>query len=74
MGIKKFRPTTPSRRFITTSDFSEVTASRPEKKLLAKRSGNGGRNNNGRITARHRGGGHKRRYRVIDFKRDKKEV
>ena len=74
MGIKKFRPTTPSRRFITGSDFSEVTSKRPEKSLIAKQSKNGGRNNNGRITARHRGGGHKRRYRIIDFKRDKLNV
>ena len=74
MGIKKFRPTTPSRRFITGSDFSEVTSKRPEKSLIAKQSKNGGRNNNGRITARHRGGGHKRRYRIVDFKRDKLNV
>ena len=73
MGIRKFHPTTPSRRFITGSDFSEVTSKRP-KKTIAKQNGNGGRNNNGRITARHRGGGHKRRYRIIDFKRDKLNV
>ena len=71
MGTRKFKPTTPSRRFMSGSDFSEVTKSSPEKSLLAKRSRKGGRNNRGRITARRRGGGHKRRYRVIDFKRDK---
>lgn len=74
MGTRKFRPTTPSRRFMTGSDFSEVTSSKPEKSLLAKKSAKGGRNNNGRITARHRGGGHKRRYRIVDFKRDKVDV
>ncbi len=71
MGTRKFKPTTPSRRFMSTSDFSEVTRSRPEKKLVAKQTRSGGRNNKGRITVRRRGGGHKRRYRVIDFKRDK---
>ena len=71
MGTRKFKPTTPSRRFMSTSDFSEVTRSRPEKKLVTKQTRSGGRNNKGRITVRRRGGGHKRRYRVIDFKRDK---
>lgn len=71
MGTRKFKPTTPSRRFMSVSDFEEVTASKPEKKLLGTKSRSGGRGNTGRITARHRGGGHKRRYRVIDFRRDK---
>ncbi len=71
MGIKKYRPTSPGRRFMTTSDFEEVTKSRPEKSLTAPISKTGGRNNNGRITSRHIGGGHKRRYRIIDFKRQK---
>ena len=71
MGIRKFKPTTPSRRFMSGSDFAEVTKDKPEKSLLAKRTRTGGRNNRGRITMRHRGGGHKRRYRIIDFKRDK---
>ena len=71
MGIRKFKPTTPSRRFMSGSDFSEVTKDKPEKSLLKKRTRTGGRNNRGRITMRHRGGGHKRRYRMIDFKRTK---
>jgi len=66
---KKYRPYTPSRRFMTTSDFGEVTRSEPEKSLLKPIKKSGGRNNKGRITARFRGGGHKRRYRVIDFRR-----
>jgi len=71
MGIKKYKPTTDGRRGMSVSDFAEITRSRPEKSLLSTRTGTGGRNNRGRITVRHRGGGHKRRYRVIDFKRDK---
>ena len=71
MAIRSRRPTSPGRRFQTSSDFSEITRSTPERTLLAKSSGSGGRNNYGRKTARHRGGGHKRRYRLIDFKRDK---
>lgn len=74
MGTRKFSPTSPSRRFMSSSDFSEITRSKPEKKLLAKQSRSGGRNNRGRITSRHRGGGHKRRYRVIDFRRNKEGV
>jgi len=74
MGTKKFNPTTPSRRFMSTSDFAEVTADRPEKSLVKASKRTGGRNNRGRITSRHRGGGHKKRYRVIDFKRDKTGV
>ena len=71
MGIKTFRPTTPSRRHMTVSDFSEITKFTPEKSLLDKKASNAGRNSYGRITVRHRGGGHKQKYRIIDFKRDK---
>ncbi len=71
MAIRKYKPTSPGRRFRTVSDFSEITKERPEKKLLDKQASSGGRNVHGRRTARHRGGGHKRRYRVIDFRRNK---
>ncbi len=71
MGIKKFKPITPGRRFMTVSDFAEITHSTPEKSLLRPLKKSGGRGNTGRITSRHRGGGHKRNYRVIDFKRNK---
>jgi large subunit ribosomal protein L2 len=74
MAIRKRKPTSPGRRFQTTSDFSEITKDRPERTLLAKQSGSGGRNNYGRKTARHRGGGHKRRYRIVDFRRNKDGV
>ncbi|MCP3935219.1 MAG: 50S ribosomal protein L2 [Actinomycetia bacterium] len=74
MGIRSRKPTSPGRRFQTSADFSELTTDRPEKSLLAKKSSTGGRNNNGRKTARHRGGGHKQRYRVIDFRRHKDGV
>lgn len=74
MGIKQRRPTTPSNRFTAICDFSEVTRRRPEKSLLASLNRTGGRNNLGRITSRHRGGGHKQRYRIIDFKRFKRGV
>ncbi|RLB72632.1 MAG: 50S ribosomal protein L2, partial [Deltaproteobacteria bacterium] len=74
MGIKKFKPTSDGRRHMTSSTFEEITKSRPEKSLLAPLSSSGGRNNTGRITKRHTGGGHKRRYRVVDFLRDKLEV
>lgn len=73
MPLRKYRPYTPSRRFMTTSDFAEVTSSTPEKRLLEPITKTGGRNNRGRITTRFRGGGHKRRYRVIDFRRRDKE-
>jgi large subunit ribosomal protein L2 len=71
MGIRKFRPITPGTRRRSVSDFSEVTRSTPEKSLLEPLSKSGGRNNHGHLTMRHRGGGHKRRYRRIDFKRNK---
>ncbi len=74
MGLKKYKPTSPGRRFQTVADFAEITATTPEKSLLEPLSKNGGRNNNGRITTRHQGGGHKRRYRKIDFKRNKDGV
>ena len=69
MPTKKFKPTSPGRRHMTVSDFAEVTRSEPEKSLVEPAKKTGGRNNKGRITTRHKGGGHKRRYRVIDFKR-----
>ena len=71
MAIKKFKPTSPGRRSMTGFTFDEITKTEPEKSLLAPLSGSGGRNNQGRKTARHRGGGHKRKYRIIDFRRDK---
>ncbi|NIM18650.1 MAG: 50S ribosomal protein L2 [Candidatus Latescibacteria bacterium] len=74
MGIKKFKPTTPTLRYRTVSDFSDVTRSKPERSLLEPLKRSGGRNNAGRITIRHRGGGHKQRYRKIDFKRNKLDV
>ncbi len=74
MAIRKRKPSSPGRRFQTASDFSEITRSRPERSLLVKQSGTGGRNNHGRKTARHRGGGHKQRYRKIDFTRTKDNV
>jgi len=74
MAINKRKPTSPGRRFQTVSDFAEITESKPEKSLIAKKSKTGGRNTNGRVTSRHRGGGHKQRYRIIDFKRDKDGV
>ena len=71
MGIKKYKPTSPGRRGMSVSDFAEITSTTPEKSLLAPLPKQAGRNNNGRITVRHQGGGHKRRYRIIDFKRNK---
>jgi large subunit ribosomal protein L2 len=74
MGIKKYKPVTPTLRYRTVSDFSDITKAEPEKSLLAPHRSTGGRNNRGRMTARHRGGGHKRRFRVIDFKRNKRDI
>ncbi len=74
MAIRRRKPTSPGRRFQTVHDFSELTTDKPEKSLLAPLTKSGGRNNYGRKTARHKGGGHKRRYRVIDFKRNKDGV
>ena len=74
MALRKRKPTSPGRRFQTVADFSEVTRDRPERSLVDKKSSTGGRNVHGRKTARHRGGGHKQRYRVIDFRRTKDGV
>jgi large subunit ribosomal protein L2 len=74
MAIRKYKPTSPGRRFQTCSDFQEITATDPEKSLIGVVRGTGGRNCYGRITTRHRGGGHKRRYRLLDFRRDKLDV
>ncbi len=71
MAIKKFKPTSPSRRFYESPDFEGLSTKRPEKRLTSSKKSSGGRNSNGRITVRFRGGGHKRRYRKIDFKRNK---
>ncbi len=71
MGIKKYTPYTPTRRYQTYDDFSDITKFEPEKSLCEPLKKTGGRNNQGRITCRHRGGGHKRKYRIIDFKRDR---
>jgi large subunit ribosomal protein L2 len=74
MPVKKYKPTSPGRRFMATSSFDEITATEPEKSLLEKLPANAGRNNQGRITTRHRGGEGRRQYRKIDFKRDKHGV
>jgi large subunit ribosomal protein L2 len=74
MGLKTFRPTTPGQRYKTVSDFSDVTTTEPEKSLLRPLRRTGGRDNHGHISSWHRGGGHKRRYRVIDFRRDKRGI
>lgn len=74
MGIKQYKPTTPSRRHMTVSTFEEITKTKPEKSLTTKLVKRAGRNNQGRLTVRHQGGGHKRKYRIIDFKRNKDGV
>ncbi|MFH0764169.1 MAG: 50S ribosomal protein L2 [Candidatus Omnitrophota bacterium] len=74
MGIKKFKPTTPGLRHAAISNFEELTKARPEKRLLVPLKRSGGRNNRGRITSRHRGGGHKRMIRIVDFRRDKLDM
>ena len=71
MGLKEYKPTSPGRRNTIADDFADITKKKPEKSLLAPLTKKGGRNNRGRVTVRHRGGGHKRRYRLVDFKRDK---
>src|SRR5450830_298856 len=73
MGIRKYKPTTPGRRGSSVADFVEVTRSEPEKSLVRPLTKNGGRNSSGRITTRHQGGGHKRAFRVIDFRRHDKD-
>lgn len=74
MAIKKYQPTSPGRRGMTVSTFEEITTAVPEKSLLAPLNKRGGRNNQGRLTTRHQGGGHKQMYRIIDFKRDKDNI
>ena len=74
MAIKKYKPTTNGRRGMTSLDFSEITKTTPERSLLADKRSQGGRNNTGRITTRHQGGGHKQAYRIIDFKRNKDDI
>ena len=74
MAIKSYKPTSPGRRFATTGETTELTASKPHKKLTTGKTRSAGRNSDGHITSRHRGRGHKRRYRIIDFKRDKFDV
>ena len=73
MGIKKYSPYTPSRRQMTGLDFSEITKTEPEKSLLVSKNSKAGRNNQGKITVRHQGGGVKQKYRIIDFKRNSKD-
>ncbi len=74
MGIRKYKPTSPARRFMSVSTFEEITKTTPERSLLDKVSKSGGRNNAGRMTVRHHGGGNTRKYRIIDFKRNKDDV
>ncbi len=74
MAVKRYKPTSPGRRFVTVSTFEEITKTEPEKSLLAPLYKKAGRNSYGRITVRHRGGGHKRSYRIIDFKRNKDDI
>ena len=74
MSLKKFKPTSPGQRHKLVSDYSEVTTSRPEKSLTKGAGKSGGRNNSGKMTMRYIGGGHKRKYRVIDFKRNKHDI
>ena len=74
MPLRKRKPTSPGRRFQTVSDFTEITQDKPEKSLLAPKPSTGGRNSYGRKTSRHRGGGHKQQYRIVDFKRNKDGV
>ena len=74
MALKTFRPLTPSQRFMALPSFEEITKSKPEKSLTETKNRTGGRNNNGRKTSRHRGGGHKKKYRIIDFKRFRRDI
>ena len=74
MGIVRYRPTSPARRFMSVSDFSEITTNEPEKSLLETKKKSGGRNNTGKIMVRHIGGGNRNKYRIIDFKRDKENI
>ena len=74
MGVREYKPTSAGRRFMSGLTFSEITKKEPEKSLVGKVKKTGGRNNHGKITCRHIGGGHKRRFRIIDFKRDKVDI
>lgn len=74
MAVVTYNPTSPARRYLSSPDFSVLTKKRPEKRLLTSKNSTGGRNSSGRVTSRFRGGGHKRKYRLIDFKRDKKNI
>jgi large subunit ribosomal protein L2 len=74
MGIKSYKPKTPGQRFKTVSDFVQISSESPEKSLVKGKRQTGGRNNHGRVTSWHRGGGHKKKYRIIDFKRNKREI
>lgn len=74
MPVKKYKPTSPGRRDMTGNSFEEITRATPNRRLLTDKRGRGGRNNAGKISVRHRGGGHKRRYRIIDFRRDKHNI
>jgi len=74
MGVREYKPTSPGRRFMSVLTYDEITKKEPEKSLVVKLKKTGGRNNSGRITTRHIGGGHKRKYRIIDFKRDKFDI
>ena len=74
MSVRKLKPVTPAQRFRIVNGFDMLTTDKPEKSLLSKKNKNGGRNNQGKMTVPHRGGGHKRRYRIIDFKRSKVDV
>ena len=74
MALKRFKPTTAGRRGMTSASFDEITASKPEKSLLETKKKSGGRNNAGKITVRHIGGGNRQKYRVIDFKRNKDNI
>ena len=71
MSVRKLKPITPAQRFRVVNGFDSITTDKPEKSLLSPRKRTGGRNNKGKMTARHIGGGHKKRYRVVDFKRNK---
>src|SRR3984957_8952991 len=74
MALKTFRPLTPTNRFKALPSFEEITTSKPQKSLVFTKKKSGGRNNNGRLTCRHMGGGHKQKYRIIDFKRRKRDI
>ena len=74
MSVRKLKPVTPAQRFRVVNGFDAITTDKPEKSLLATKKRSGGRNNTGKMTMRHVGGGHKRRYRIIDFKRNKFDV